>query len=347
MRSHLTMMIGETSSTKHYTIDPTTDTATKGKVKVDYLYDSQVIPLDNIIDLFKVIEYVREEPRAYIIRGRTEEEYKHKVRRTLFNDEANTDPNFMEVGTAWICCDFDQYEVPDTMLRTSKEAIEYLIATYLPKCFHNVTYVYQWSASAGLEYKDVPVKSGTNVHLFFYLNKLLTYQNFKDWLDPQIALGLDSSTFRTTTPIFVNTNVTKDMRIIDTIAEEDKFGLVTKDLGAVVVPIIKPRLQKPFVAKSLQDFDYKNQILNDLQAAGAILKRGQGYIKLWHPTETSKGDWFVYTKDPRWVKHHVKKAVPVYTWLKQYWGIEDAETAARDHAFKELTSRLPVNNNKI
>ena len=144
MKSHITMLTGETPSTKHYAIDKESDTVTKSKVKMGYLYDSQVIEVNNIDDLYLAIDYVRDNDCSYIIRGRTESDTQHKIRRTLTTN--GTDPNFMEVGTAWLCCDFDRYEVPAELRHTSLEAIEYLIKTILPKCFHNVSYVYQWSA---------------------------------------------------------------------------------------------------------------------------------------------------------------------------------------------------------
>lgn len=325
MKSHITLLVGDKASTKHYTIDPVKDIATKGKVEMAYEHSSYTLPVENIEDLYNAIGIVRDTPNAYIIRGLGQSEYQEKVRRTLFNDGDQTQPNFMEVGSAWICCDFDSYEVPDIVPRTSKLAMEYLIQNYLPKVFHNVSYIYQWSASAGLEYKSQQVKPGTSIHLFFYLDSLLTNDKFKTWFAKQIKNGFDKSTFNTITPIFVNTNVVKDPRIIDIIDETDKFGLIRKLSNVVTVPNIQLKSTTsalmPVTRVKQQSVDTQNAILSALNSVGAIARRGQGYYKLWHPGEGSRGDWFVYTKDMRLVHHHCHKSMRVDIWLESFWGL--------------------------
>jgi hypothetical protein len=315
------MLIGSKPSTKHYTIDPVSDIATKGKVEMAYEYESQTIPVENIDDLYGAIDYVRENDKAYIIRGLGQADYQAKVRRTLVIDNDHNQPNFMEVGSAWVCCDFDQYEVSSDINRTSIDAVEYLIDTYLPKQFKDVTYVYQWSASAGLEYKKQQVKSGTSVHLFFYLDSILNNLKLKAWFKKQEKEGFDISTFNTVTPIFVNTNVVKDPRIIDVIEEKNKFGLVRKLKNIVQVPNIQLKSNVPTSANQQLSIDTQDKILQALNSVGAIYKRGQGYYKLWHRGEGSKGDWFVYTKNLKVVHHHVKKSMSTQLWLEEYWGL--------------------------
>ena len=183
-------MVGDAPSTKEYTIDSETDLPLKGKVKTSYLHDSQKVMVENLADLYDVIGYVRELQNGFIIRGVSEEDVQTGVRRTLFKDEKQHVINFAETGSAWVCCDFDQYDVPDIYGRNSVQAYEYLIENHMPKQFKDVSYIYQSSASAGLEYKGQPVKPGTSVHLFFYLDQLVTNEQFKNWFAKQIDDGL-------------------------------------------------------------------------------------------------------------------------------------------------------------
>lgn len=353
MKSHITMMIGDKPSIKKYHIDRETDTVKKGSVSVSFLHDSQVIAVENINDLYNVIGYVREVENSYIIRGRSEADFQSGTRRTLFHDDDHLHPNFEEVGTAWVCCDFDQYEVPNNIDRTSIEAIEHLILYNLPKQFQNVSYIYQWSASAGLEYKSVPVKSGTSVHLFFYLDKLVNTEQLKFWFRKQIADGFDRSTFNVVTPVFVGSKVEKDNGIIDVIAEERKYGLVTKKANYATVPVgvINPPVQLPNVKKKggggiSIDVAGGGEILSKLNEVGAIYKKGTGYIKLWHPAEGSRGDWFVYTKSLGVVHHHVKKSMGISNWLKTFWNVDYQPPGGGDDNIELLAQLVSTIRNK-
>lgn len=352
MKTHLTMMIGDQSSMKHYSIDAATGFARKGEVKVSYLHDSQAIEFSNIEEMFEILEYVREIPNAYIIRGRSHDDFQTKVRRSLYHDDNQTEPNFMEVGTAWVCCDFDQYEVPENISRTSIEAIEYLIENHLPRQFANVTYIYQWSSSAGLEYKDQQIKSGTSVHLFFYLDSLLTNIKLKQWFAKRKEDGFDVSTFNTVTPIFINSEVEKDPRIIDVIDEKDKFGIIRKESNVIKAPLIKPAVSTVITLEKSIALATKNEILMELSNLGVVHRRGQGFIKLWHPQEGTKGDWFIYLKSPEVVHHHAHKSMSTVRWMKEFWGhtmvsIPDKVDAAKRLGRGMLSIKDVKNTNKI
>ena len=202
-KSHITLMLGDTPSTKHYKIEK--GVALAGKVKTSYYHNSVTVEITNLCDLYEQLATVRENPSAFVIRGAGVEPAQIRVLRRMSEPE-----NFKEEPTAWICCDFDKYEVPQSMNRTSLDAIEYLIETVLPAPFRNATYIYQWSSSAGLEYNKVPIKQGTNVHLFFYLDRALLNTELKAWFDKQYKEGFDLSTFNTITPIFVGNHIVKD-----------------------------------------------------------------------------------------------------------------------------------------
>lgn len=316
MKTHITVLEGDKASTKHYTIDPDTDSAAKGKVSTSYLHNSVTVEIENLADLYEVIESTRKNPHAFIIRGRGVEDVQVGVRRTKEDPQ-----NFVEAPTAWVCLDFDNWDADiegQPVIRTSQQAIENIIARDLPAQFHNVSYIYQWSSSAGLEYKKRPVKAGTNVHLFFMLDRALGDVELKNWLGTAIGPAFDTSTFRTITPIFVGSHVVVDPRIQDVI--DSKFGIVVKDQVEVIVPEIDQPVAH--VAAPGLDMETTNEIIAKLTEVGAVYKRSGSWLKLRHPREKTPGDWFVKMSNPSWVGHHVKRAMPVSQWLYEFYGVE-------------------------
>lgn len=313
-------MEGDKPSTKIYTIDEATDTPSKGMVEQAYWHYSYTIDINNLVDLYDVISYAREESHRYIIRGHGIDKNQELVRRTKFSEDQQ-DGKFYEMPTSWICCDFDKYIVPDSIKRVSIEAIEWLIKNELPVEFHNVSYIYQWSASAGLEYNNKPVKAGTNVHLFFYLDRALLDKELETWFHKEMANGFDGSTFRTVTPIFVNSYIQKDDRIIDIIPNEDKFGIIAKDKIEVNVPTITP-IVKQLQSSYVPDTDLANEIMQYLQQIGAIYGKRSGWILLKHPREKTSGDWHLKSQTPQVIHHHVQKSMRIDKWVKEFYGYE-------------------------
>jgi hypothetical protein len=327
MKTHITILEGDKPSTKHYTIDPETNIAKKGHVSTSYLHNSVSVEIDNIADMFDVLESVRTNPNAFIIRGRGVEDIQVGVRRLK-------DEHFTEEATAWVCLDFDEWTLRSdeeqcrgtTMQRDlyapprhDHAAIEHIIQWDLPTEFRNVSYIYQWSSSAGLEYAGKPVKAGTNLHLFFMLDRALTDRELTAWLE-KIGPRFDTSVFRTVIPIFVGNHIVKDDRIVDVIEDSRKFGVVVKDLLEVPVPDIE--IKEQHINLDSISFETTNDILQKLQAVGAIYKRTGSWIKLKHPGEKTPGDWFVKYDNPTWVGHHVKKSMPIAGWLQEFYGVD-------------------------
>jgi hypothetical protein len=346
MKTHITVLEGDKASTKHYTIDPETNTAKKGKVSTSYLHNSVTVEIDNIADMFDVLESVRTNPNAFVIRGKGVEEVQVGIRRT--KDEPN---NFNEEPTAWVCLDFDEWRLKGMDWdvyppgNTEHGAIEHIIRWDLPKEFHNASYIYQWSSSAGLEYEGKPVKSGTNLHLFFMLDRALSDRELTAWLENigQPDQVFDTSTFRTITPIFVGSHIVKDPRIVDVIEDSRKFGVVPKDLLEVPVPEIT--IKEQHINLDSISFETSNDILQKLQEVGAIYKRTGSWIKLKHPREKTPGDWFVKYDNPVWVGHHTKKAMQVTEWLKEFYGVDFAfrkQISTGDYLAKQRTERNAI-----
>jgi hypothetical protein len=329
--SHITIMTGDQPSIKKYKI--VDNKCEKGQVDQAFLHDSITVDVENLVDLYDVLSLVREDSRRYVIRGRGVDSDQSDVRRLKFSEDT-PDGHFWEDYTSWICLDFDKYEVPANISRTSIEAIEWLIQNELPKEFHDVAYIYQWSSSAGLEYNNEAIKDGTNVHLFFWLDRGLLNDELTTWFEPEILKGFDSSTFRTVTPIFVGSYVEKDLTIIDVIPEDEKFGIIAKSHFEVTVPNIQSRPKQ--VINQVVDIDLNHEILAKLKEIGSVYKRSGGWIKLKHPLEKTKGDWHIKPDSPQVVHHHVKKSMRVDKWIKEFYGL--------DAKFKFADNRLGYQN---
>ena len=259
--TYITVLTGQKPSTKTYVIKD--GVAQKGEViKPSYLYNYVTNSINNINDLYDIIYKTSLKDNSIIIRGRSQYKQDWYRTRTIKKDNEGT---FTEHPTAWLCIDFDNQIVPG-IERLSLAAIEWLINNNLPEVFHNSSYIYQWSSSAGLEYNNIPIKNGTNVHLFFYLDKGLVETELKGWFSNIEQSVIDKSVFQTVQPIFINANVNKDERIIDLIPLKDKIGIVHKNNPVVQTPeeieLTKYR-ERHSTAKSI-DVDSANEIVQKL-----------------------------------------------------------------------------------
>jgi hypothetical protein len=328
MSSHLTVLIGDKASTKHYTIDPITDRAQKGTVKTSYLHDSYTVPVSNLVDLWDAILTVRNDPKAFIIRGMGREPILTQVRRTKEEPD-----NFHEEPTQWLCFDFDELPynstVPIPQLLGSMDCNrmgqfinDNIIKQYLPKEFHNIACIYQWSSSAGLMYKDQVIKQGINLHLFFWLDRAVNDRELKTWLDKGDLIW-DMSVFNTVTPIFVGNHIVRDPAITDYIDDSNKVGFV---LNQEHVEVTVPEIEVKNVDDLLQSLempeDTVSDILQQLYNLGAIYKSSGSWFKLKHPGERTPGDWHIRKSDPRVVHHHAHKSKRVDRWIKDFYHVD-------------------------
>ncbi len=137
---------------------------TKQNFQNAYLFDATKVPVGNIDDLAKLVEFCSKDDRHILIRGLPLGP-DCRIRKTSENFDEHPD------GSAWAMLDFDNIVVPSDIDPLSVDAIEWVVAK-LPSEFQNATYFYQHSGSAGVLGNDgAPMKSGLNVHLFFWLNR--------------------------------------------------------------------------------------------------------------------------------------------------------------------------------
>ncbi|MBW8003058.1 MAG: hypothetical protein FVQ80_13735 [Planctomycetes bacterium] len=87
-------------------------------------------------------------------------------------------------GNKWVMLDFDDLAVPQGVGNPNTlAAIEWAIREHLPNEFHEASFIYQFSNSAGLiQPNGSPYKAGLCVHLFFMLDNPITNEQLKTWL---------------------------------------------------------------------------------------------------------------------------------------------------------------------
>jgi hypothetical protein len=343
--THITVLTGQKPSLKVYTI--VDDIAQKGDVETSYYFDYVTHAINNIDQLFGVIKQASLNDKGVIIRGKTDYPQGQKVRR-LVKDEGRPDGTFYDSPTAWICIDFDEKIVPDNLNRLSLKAVEWLINAYLPPEFHNTSYIYQWSASAGLEYNGQPVKNGTNIHLFFYFDKGLSQPELKSWFRDN--KNIDRSVFGIVQPIFVNANVVKDDGIIDLIPSNQKIGLVKKENAFVATPeieVLEHFKQKYNHQVSSIDGETSNAIIRKLYEVGCVTHKSPSTLSLKSPHEKTQGGYYTKIDNPLWIHHGGKGSRRVDQWLQEEWHVDfQLPVLANDEDLESLVQKFKKKQGK-
>ena len=146
---------------------------TKPFSKTKY-FSSDPHEFETIKELGALIEYLSKTSNSMIIHGYRDQSHSNIRRQTS---------NFPEPpeGVGWACLDIDGWKAPDGVEPNSMEAVEELIKC-LPKEFHERSYFYQFSNSAGIRKADGKlVKDGTRVHLFYMFEKPASLASLKSY----------------------------------------------------------------------------------------------------------------------------------------------------------------------
>src|SRR5665647_652890 len=148
---------------KRYYLDADTGKLALDNYQNGYHFTVEERPVNNIHELATLLADISADNHKMIIRGLQVKKGVAKLRRT--NDNFAEHPQ----GSYFVMLDFDKVDTEHDPLTV--EAIESVIAR-LPEAFHNVTYYYQHSNSAGILNVDgTPMKNGLNAHVFFWLNR--------------------------------------------------------------------------------------------------------------------------------------------------------------------------------
>lgn len=136
-------------------------------------YNFHEIGVKTIDGLFHVISEFPDTPNVCLIRGQALPGLIAPCHRISANFPMPSE------GVPWVMIDIDGLVTPPSILPYTKKAIDYAIRQ-LPKCFHNVSCVAQFSSSAGVLNPDgTPYKEGIRLHLFYLLDRPVSNEELK------------------------------------------------------------------------------------------------------------------------------------------------------------------------
>lgn len=126
------------------------------------LFTYKLEPIQGIEQFAGLLTALSKQNNAILIRG--------FPAPPIFSPTVRTKEKFPEgnEGRYWVMLDFDNQVLPEGMNPSGIEAVECIVSK-LPKEFHGISYFYQFSSSSGiLNERGEPLKTGLNVHLFFW-----------------------------------------------------------------------------------------------------------------------------------------------------------------------------------
>ena len=151
----------------------------KPKMPAYFSYEQRAVTdIQGLSDLLVSLE---QDPHKAIIRGvpaddvDTEKQVRRKLRRST-TSEPNEEP-FLDQAASWIMIDVDKLLLPSGMdvVKEPLSAIQYAIEQ-LPSEFHDASYHWQLSASAGLYDSNT-----LSVHLYYWLDRPLSNELLRRW----------------------------------------------------------------------------------------------------------------------------------------------------------------------
>lgn len=260
---HATILTARVALNKSYWVQD-------GRIaKTDYAsalyFDAESIEVPSIDGLWKTLQKISCNPRQCLIRGLADLEFANwavenpdaeygknrkgepqycrdlisgpikfpHVHNTKRRQKIFREP---EGGNPWAMLDFDDLEIPESVgSPNTLEAIEWAIQNCLPEAFRNVTFVFQYSNSAGLLEPDgTPYRAGLNVHLFFCFDRGVTNAALKRWLGD---CPVDRSLFNAAQVHYTaNPKITGIRCVL-----EQRQGLVSKAHDVLRVPEFESR----------------------------------------------------------------------------------------------------------
>lgn len=200
------------------TISPT---STKGYVCGTY-FDVEVYPANNLHDLAQVLQYVRQNPRAFIVRGIPIGKERSNVVRRSFGPTATL--RSPVDGGYWLCFDIDSEEVD--ISDGPATVIPRWVAGKAPQ-LQEVSFIWQASASWG-------IKSGLRAHLWYWLEEPRSESQILEWSE-SLPFKIDKTLFNIVQPHYVNDPVFAN-GAVDPLAGQSRIGMIEGREPALFVP---------------------------------------------------------------------------------------------------------------
>lgn len=151
-----------------------------GNLSLPLYYAVQSRSVSNIEELSALLSQLEEDPHSFVIRGQVAEGV--DVSKPLRRRKADAlrdkqDAPFFDEALPWLMLDIDKYPIPKhiDLLADPAKAIDSIVQL-LPVEFHNVSYHYQLSGSAGVKETD-----RISVHIAFWLGSPATCNQLRAW----------------------------------------------------------------------------------------------------------------------------------------------------------------------
>lgn len=178
-------------------------------VKVSYEAGAWFSPhehgVNNLAGLVKVLDQVRHDPCAFIVRGALHDDVavavaadpRHQIRRRKLAKNGIV-PSLVEVSRRWIMIDIDNWPLPvwGDLVDDPNTVIDTAIHELLPAPFRDAECWWQLSSSAGF------AAGFLKVHLFFWLTEPATNAHIKAVLEEH-APGVDRAPFNAAQPHYI------------------------------------------------------------------------------------------------------------------------------------------------
>lgn len=312
---------------KTFSIEPFTTDISKPKSYFAKEFAHKEVEYNSISDLYKIVDELQDKA-IVLTRGSTTVPYDSSKKYPFYH---RTQDTLKDEPTDWLVFDadaikFDHIEdhnrVESIEYYCSIAAIEHYIKTYLPQCFHDVSYVYHFSSSAGLYYKEA-AKPGFNCHIFFLTSKSYTCSELKRFLKPNsVHKGekiIDLAMYSEVQALSIHKPIIDDDRIQNYFNDKNRVGLVIKDNELVNLPEIpEEEIIEPKVYEHSDD-DTIN-IINALSPY--VFKKNNKTTNLVGAREKTKGGYYYFNNNPHVIHHHNHGSVSSSCWLLDQYNIE-------------------------
>lgn len=234
--------------TKTFTMN-SDGTVTKSAYDNAYRFNAVEQPVANIYELSECLAWLEGQAHCCVIRGRVKDGVEAIDVRRLLHPVDDDVAAFEErpQGCSWLLIDFDG--VPTVPGLTDEiDRLGYLVSL-LPSWFHDATFHYRWSASAGMDNWQT-----LSCHLWFWLTEPVRSEVIRERIDVE-GWECDPSPFDavhvhyTANPVFVG--------MADPLGK--RGGLMRGSVDAVTLPVFKrpvqpiyPRLIKPMTGNGFE-----------------------------------------------------------------------------------------------
>ena len=205
-----------------------------------YTLFNEAIDYNNLKSVFLDFQELAETRQFCFIRGNIKSEFKgQSCRRLIYDDAEKGDKATVEpdlIGKNLIMLDFDDVDNQSGQ-KPSEDDIEQLVVSRLPVEFHDVTFFYQFSSSAGVRGWD-PFK----VHLFYWTEKPLPDVELRrwaqDWNDRLGRKWLDDRVFLSSQINYIANPIFTGMA--DPLGSE-RWGFIQKTIDTVDLQPVAPK----------------------------------------------------------------------------------------------------------